>query len=233
SLNSTSTFYDFTEAIDKRYQKEIKYCQLMDFKIKYIPIGLLHMHILSQFFLSVDKIIDLQTETMNENFIEDIVDEPQIILKAILDNMNILNIIETYICTCIESITKGIIYDILMKLNNTLDDLLVFIALESFTKINTILLTFGIIFSIAKTAINIALETECNTELIKLLKDFILNKKRNCDEDSIELEDNKDIENNNQISDIEISERNHVIYEITNQTNIQEDEDNYIILRSQ
>jgi hypothetical protein len=35
---------------------------------------------------------------------------------------------------------------------------------------------FGVAFSIMKTAINIALETESNSELVKLLKDFISTK---------------------------------------------------------
>src|SRR5829696_4298580 len=71
-------------------------------------------------------------ETINDNFIEDIVDEPQTTLKAILEGVNISNIIEvwririigglsrkynlvvlfadgTHICTCMETITKGII----------------------------------------------------------------------------------------------------------------------------
>lgn len=55
SLNSASTLCDVAEAIDKRHQEEIKYCQLMDLKMKYTPIGL--PHISSQFFSSVDKII--------------------------------------------------------------------------------------------------------------------------------------------------------------------------------
>ncbi|RIA81981.1 hypothetical protein C1645_836088 [Glomus cerebriforme] len=71
---------------------------------------------------------------------------------------------------------------------------------------------FGIAFSTAKTAINIALETGSDTELVKLLKDFILNKKRNCDGDSIELEDNGDIENNNQI----VSLQQNLINQTTN-----------------
>ena len=135
----------------------------------------------------------------------------------------------THICTCMESITKGIICrhfwrvmlysrfhisiipirwykdDILMKLDATLDDLPVLTALESSTEANTTPLTvdftlqnlrqlqgsyhkenaqriipqrnhFGVAFSTAKTAINIALETGSDTELVKLLKDFILNK---------------------------------------------------------
>ncbi|EXX56203.1 hypothetical protein RirG_218360 [Rhizophagus irregularis DAOM 197198w] len=47
---------------------------------------------------------------------------------------------------------------------------------------------FGVAFSTAKTAINIALETGSDTELVKLLKDFILNKQRSCNGDGIESE---------------------------------------------
>src|SRR5581483_10423068 len=61
--------------------------------------------------------------------------------------------------------------------------------------------SFGVAFSTAKTAINIALETESNNELVKLLKNFILNKQRNRDSDGVELENNVYVfvESNNQI----------------------------------
>ena len=75
---------------------------------------------------------DLQTETVNDNFIEDVIDEPQITLNAILDGMDTSNIVEVWrirrigglsckdnlvvlfadgihICTCMKTITKGII----------------------------------------------------------------------------------------------------------------------------
>jgi hypothetical protein len=55
SLNSTSTLCDVQEAIDKRHKEEIKYCQLVDLKAKYMTIGLLHIS--SQFFSSVDAVI--------------------------------------------------------------------------------------------------------------------------------------------------------------------------------
>ncbi|RIA91753.1 hypothetical protein C1645_821587 [Glomus cerebriforme] len=42
---------------------------------------------------------------------------------------------------------------------------------------------FGIAFSTAKTAINIALETGSDNKLVKLLKDFISIKQRNHDND--------------------------------------------------
>jgi hypothetical protein len=181
--------------------------------------------------------------------------------------------------------------DILMKLDATLDDSPVLTALESSTEANTTPLTvdftlqslrqlqgschkenaqriipqrnrFGVAFSTAKTAINIALETGSDTELVKLLKDFILNKQRNRDGDGIESEDNIDMGNNNQVvslqqnlinqttnphvtkirgapckkrikSAIEISGKNHATREITSQTNVQECDDGGVMLRSQ
>ena len=163
----------------------------------------------------------------------------------------------THICTCMESITKGIICqhfwrvmlysssarfhisiipirwykdEILMKLDDILNDLPVLTALESFTETGTTSWTidftlqslrqlqgschkenaqkiipqrnrFGVAFSTAKTAINIALETESDNELVKLLKNFILNKQRSCDGDGVELENNVYVvvESNDQI----------------------------------
>ena len=55
SLNSASTLCDIADTIDKRHQEEIKYCQLIDLKAKFVPIGLPHLS--SQFFSSVDTII--------------------------------------------------------------------------------------------------------------------------------------------------------------------------------
>ena len=52
SLHSASTLCDVAEAIDKRHQEEIRYCQLTDIKAKYTTVGL--PHISSQFFSNVD-----------------------------------------------------------------------------------------------------------------------------------------------------------------------------------
>lgn len=52
---------------------------------------------------------------------------------------------------------------------------------------------FGIAFSTAKTAINIALETRSDNELVKLLKDFILTKQRG--RNGSNSENNVDMEN--------------------------------------
>jgi hypothetical protein len=224
------------------------------------------------------------------------VDEPQITLKALLDGMDILSIIEvwkirriggishkenlvvlfadgTHICTCMETITKGIICrhfwrvmlyssaakfhisiipirwyndDILMKLDNVLENSPVLTAIKPSTEAITTPLTvdftlqilrdfqgschmedaqriipqrnrFGVAFSTAKTAINIALETGSDNELVKLLKDFILIKQRNRDSDDVESEDVVDMEsiesnNNNNV----ISLQQHLIDQTTN-----------------
>ncbi|CAB4423154.1 unnamed protein product [Rhizophagus irregularis] len=317
SLNSASTLCDIAETIDKRHQEEFKYCQLTDIKAKYTPIGLPHLS--SQFFSSVDAIINLQAETIDDNFIEEVVDEPQITLKAILDGIDTSNIIEvwriiriegisskenlvalfsdgTHICTCMESITKGIICrhfwrvmlysstarfhisiipirwykdEILMKLDDILDNSPVLTALESSTEVNTTSRTvdftlqslrqlqgschkenaqriipqrnrFGVAFSTAKTAINIALETGSDTELVKLLKDFILNNQ------IVSLQENLINQTTNPYitkirgapskkrikSAIEISGRS-AIHDITSQTNIQQSNDGDIMSRSQ
>ena len=55
SLNSTSTLCDVGEAIDKRHEEEMQYCQLKNVKAQYTTIGL--PHISSQFFSNIDKII--------------------------------------------------------------------------------------------------------------------------------------------------------------------------------
>uniref|UniRef100_U9UGH7 MULE transposase domain-containing protein n=1 Tax=Rhizophagus irregularis (strain DAOM 181602 / DAOM 197198 / MUCL 43194) TaxID=747089 RepID=U9UGH7_RHIID len=43
SLNSTSTLCEVEEAINKRYEEEIRYCQLTDLKAKYTTVGLPHL----------------------------------------------------------------------------------------------------------------------------------------------------------------------------------------------
>ncbi|EXX52290.1 hypothetical protein RirG_254280 [Rhizophagus irregularis DAOM 197198w] len=322
SLNSASTLCDIAETIDKRHQEEFKYCQLTDIKVKYTPIGLPHLSFqffsnvdaiivkfLSPFILSLQRyqisqsftyegqltsylFENLQAETIDDNFIEEVVDKPQITLKAILDGIDTSNIIEvwriiriggisskenlaalfsdgTHICTCIESITKGIIChhfwrvmlysstarfhisiipirwykdEILMKLDDILDNSPVLTALESSTEVNTTSRTvdftlqslrqlqgschkenaqriipqrnrFGVAFSTAKTAINIALETGSDTELVKLLKDFILNKQRSRDGDGIESKIiNVVVESNSQI----VSLQENLINQTTN-----------------
>jgi len=155
----------------------------------------------------------------------------------------------THICTCMETITKGIIChhfwrvmlysnaarfhisiipirwykdEILMKLDDALENSPILTAIESSSEAATTLTSvdftlqglkylqgsfykenvqqvipkrnrFGVAFSTAKTAINIALETGSDSELVKLLKDFILTKQRS--RNGVHLEDNVDTEN--------------------------------------
>uniref|UniRef100_U9UXR0 Uncharacterized protein n=1 Tax=Rhizophagus irregularis (strain DAOM 181602 / DAOM 197198 / MUCL 43194) TaxID=747089 RepID=U9UXR0_RHIID len=224
-------------------------------------------------FQNIANALNLQAETIDDNFIEEVVDEPQITLKAILDGIDTSNIIEVWRIIRIggisKSITKGIICHhfwrvmlysstarfhisiipirwykdkILMKLDDILDNSPVLTALESSTEVNTTSRTvdftlqslrqlqgsyhkenaqriipqrnrFGVAFSTAKTAINIALETGSDTELVKLLKDFILNKQRSRDGDGIESEIiNVVVESNSQI----VSLQENLINQTTN-----------------
>ncbi|EXX67011.1 hypothetical protein RirG_118290 [Rhizophagus irregularis DAOM 197198w] len=125
SLNSINTLCEVEEAINKRHEEEIRYCQLTDLKAKYTTVGLSHLS--SQFFSDVDTVIvefltplilSLQrfqilqsftyegqliscsfdnspSDTPDDNFVEDIVDEPQVMLKSILNDMDTSNIVET------------------------------------------------------------------------------------------------------------------------------------------
>ncbi|PKB97849.1 hypothetical protein RhiirA5_432404 [Rhizophagus irregularis] len=43
SLNRTSTLCEMEEAINKRHEEEIRYCQLTDLKAKYTTVGLSHL----------------------------------------------------------------------------------------------------------------------------------------------------------------------------------------------
>ncbi|UZO11565.1 uncharacterized protein OCT59_003128 [Rhizophagus irregularis] len=62
---------------------------------------------------------------------------------------------------------------------------------------------FGIVFLTAKTAINIALETKSDNELVKLLKNFILAKQRSWNggdsENNVNIENSEHNENDNVI----------------------------------
>ncbi|CAB5184916.1 unnamed protein product [Rhizophagus irregularis] len=227
-------------------------------KAKYTPIGLPHLSsqffssvdaiivkFLSPFILSLQRyqisqsftyekqltsylFENLQAETIDDNFIEEVVDEPQITLKAILDGIDTSNIIE--------------VWRIIRIGDDILDNSPVLTALESSTEVNTTSRTvdftlqslrqlqgschkenaqriipqrnrFGVAFSTAKTAINIALETGSDTELVKLLKDFILNKQRSRDGDGIESKIiNVVVESNSQI----VSLQENLINQTTN-----------------
>ncbi|CAI2188692.1 264_t:CDS:2, partial [Funneliformis geosporum] len=78
SLNDASTLCDIEAAINKKQEEEIRYYQLINIKGKYTTIGL--PHISSQFFQ------DINSDMIDNNFVEDVDDEPQIILKAVLDD---------------------------------------------------------------------------------------------------------------------------------------------------
>ncbi|KAF0522133.1 protein far1-related sequence 5-like [Gigaspora margarita] len=67
SLNNASSLCEVGETIDKRHEQEIGYCKLTDIK-------------------------NLCFNTINDNFIEDIVDELQATLKTILNDNDISNI---------------------------------------------------------------------------------------------------------------------------------------------
>ncbi|CAG8832163.1 651_t:CDS:2, partial [Gigaspora margarita] len=196
---------------------------------------------------------DLCFDTIDNDFVEDVVDEPQATLKAILsdndkssineiwrirriggisckENLVVLFNDGSHICTCMEVITKGIICrhfwrvmlyssaarfhisiipirwykdDILITLDQALKNSPSLMAIESSTdtaiEVNLNLRSlknfqgssnytsvqqvipkknrFGVAFSTAKTAINIALETKSDDELVQLLKNFISTKR--------------------------------------------------------
>ncbi|CAB5179432.1 unnamed protein product [Rhizophagus irregularis] len=72
SLNSTSTLCEIKETINKRHKEKIKYWQLI--------------------FCLFDNSL---SNTPDDNFKEDIVDKLQVMLKAILNDIDISNIVET------------------------------------------------------------------------------------------------------------------------------------------
>ncbi|CAG8662539.1 13577_t:CDS:10 [Gigaspora margarita] len=198
SLNSASTLCELEEAIDKRHEEENRYCKLTDLKSQHTTIGL--PHISSQFFLVVDNRFqisqsftyegqkehlipeDLYADTINSNFIEDITNEPQAILKAILSNTNTSNIVEMWKVRRI----GGLLHQVLENSPSL-------IAIESST--DTIVEVNLNLQSLrnfqAKTAINIALEIKNNDELVQLLKNFI-SAKRNpgANNNSNEIDEN-------------------------------------------
>jgi hypothetical protein len=184
------------------------------------------------------------------------------------ENLVVLFTDGTHICTCMETITKGIVCrhfwrvmlyssvarfhisiipirwykdDVLLKLDDTLENSPILTAIEASTETMTTTMNFtlqslrqfqgschkenaqqiipkrnrfGVAFSTAKTAINIALETGSDNELVKLLKDFILIKQKNRDGDGVESEDDVDMENNKNNNDV-VSLQQHLIDQTT------------------
>ncbi|PKC70315.1 hypothetical protein RhiirA1_454919 [Rhizophagus irregularis] len=70
-INNASILCDVEKTINKRHEEEVRYCKLTDIK------NLLY------------------SDTIEDNFIKDVVDKLQITLKALLDGMNMLKIVET------------------------------------------------------------------------------------------------------------------------------------------
>ncbi|KAF0560709.1 protein far1-related sequence 5-like [Gigaspora margarita] len=125
SLNNASTLCDIEKAIKKRLEDESQHNKLVDLKAHYAISGL--PYISSQFFTSIDAIL--------VQFLTPLVlswQRFQTTLKSLLNGVEISNVIElwrircigglsyrenlvillsngTHLCTCIETITKGII----------------------------------------------------------------------------------------------------------------------------
>ncbi|PKY44770.1 hypothetical protein RhiirA4_459168 [Rhizophagus irregularis] len=171
---------------------------------------------ISQLFTYEEQLISYSfdnspSDTPNNNFIEDMVDELQVMLKAILNDMDTSYIKYSKFHISIIPI-KWYKDDILMKLSSSiLENSPVFTAVESSdiaylighfqgSYNNEIIQQiipkrnkFGVAFSTAKTAINIALETGCDNELVKLLRDFISTKQRS--RNVVDLKNNMEVEN--------------------------------------
>ncbi|CAB5391930.1 unnamed protein product [Rhizophagus irregularis] len=101
AVNSTSSLCDVEKAINKRHDDESQYCKLVDLKAQQTTVGL--PHLASQFFFNIDAILNhfltplvLESDTVDNYFIEDVVDEPQIILQSFLNGIDSINIIETW-----------------------------------------------------------------------------------------------------------------------------------------
>ncbi|CAB4395342.1 unnamed protein product [Rhizophagus irregularis] len=272
ALNSASSLCDIEKVIDKRHEAEFQYCKLANLKAYQTTVGLPHLS--SQFFSNIDAVLNqfltplvlswqsfkslnhlltknlVDAETANDNFIEDIIDEPQITLASLLNGIETSNIIEmwrirrieglsrkdnlvillddgTHLCTCLETITKGIICrhfwrvmlyshlakfhisiipirwykdNILSNLDINLKNSLTLTAIETSTDITSfqITCTFQSLHHIqgsdrTKTAINVALETNSDHELITLLKDFIESKRKKNIGDDDDIKENHDI----------------------------------------
>ncbi|RGB22981.1 hypothetical protein C1646_775189 [Rhizophagus diaphanus] len=184
-LNSASSLCDIEKVIDKRHEAEFQYCKLANLKAYQTTVGLPHLS--SQFFFNIDAILNQflmplvlswQKFQISQSFTYEghlvsslnevsnvllrlnIIDEPQITLASLL---NVILLDDgTHLCTCLEIIMK---------------------AIETSTNITSfqITCTFQSLHHIQgsdlKTAINVALKTNSNHELITLLKDFIESKR--------------------------------------------------------
>ncbi|KAF0424029.1 protein far1-related sequence 5-like [Gigaspora margarita] len=167
-------------------------------------------------------------DTVNDAFIEDVDDEPQTTLKSLLNGVEFSNIIElwrirhmgelshyenivallsdrTHLCTLHFSIipTRWYKDSIVDQLDVNLKNSPVLVAIKPYIET---LNQFGVAFSIFKTAINIALETNSNKELIQDLSYNINNSYDNTNEKTNESEEVVLLQQQfiNQITDLKV-----------------------------
>ncbi|CAG8821602.1 45278_t:CDS:2, partial [Gigaspora margarita] len=175
---------------------------------------------------------NLHIDTINDNFIEDVVDKLQATLKTMLSSNDISNINEIWRIHRIEGLSSK--DNIVVLFNNAIES-----SINTTNKINLALQTsrnfqntnyqvsiqqiapqrnrFGIAFSTAKTAINIALKTKSD--------DDISNNDNNSEEiESSEIQSKDGASSKKRIrSAIEMSKEKTTAQEITSQvSNIQE-----------
>ncbi|KAF0534776.1 protein far1-related sequence 5-like [Gigaspora margarita] len=171
-------------------EDELQYNKLVDLKASNTLIGL--PYLFSQFFTNIDAILVqfltflilswqqfqisqsltykgclvsfsvkiLEIDTVNDAFIEDVNNEPQITLKSLLNGVEVSSKLEHHDVICYATSLRN---------------------------------RFGIAFSVSKTAINIALETNSDEELIRMLKNFIIVKRLTC-KDSTRSDSNNSYE---------------------------------------
>ncbi|CAB4399250.1 unnamed protein product [Rhizophagus irregularis] len=223
-INSASSLCDIEKVIDKRYEAEFQYCKLANLKAYQTTVGLPHLS--SQFFSNIDAVLNqfltplvlswqifkslnhlltknlVDAETANDNFIKDIIDEPQITLASLLNGIETSNIIEmwrircigglsrknnlvillddgTHLCTCLETITKAI------ETSTDITSFQITCIFQSLHHIQGLDRSevvhqnthqrnkFRIAFSTVNTAINVALETNSDDDDIKENHDII------------------------------------------------------------
>ncbi|CAG8682875.1 16348_t:CDS:2, partial [Funneliformis caledonium] len=149
---------------------------------------------------------DKDADMIDNNFVEDVDDESQITLKAMLDGIDVTKIIETWKIYRIRGVfRKSNLFDnvlenspVLTAISNnsttlyevdfTLESLKHIQGSDQKENIQQVIPQrnrFRVVFSTAKMAINIVLETKSDNELVQMLKSFILSKTNN-NEDSLE-----------------------------------------------
>ncbi|CAB5207341.1 unnamed protein product [Rhizophagus irregularis] len=232
TLNSASNLCKIENTIDKRHEDEFQYCKLANLKAyqitqkfqisqSFIYEGYLITLIssLNEIIIILLKLINLDIKTASDNFIEDIIDELQITIKSLLSGIEISNIIEIWKirCIAIETTTDT---STLSQITSCTFQSLHYIQRSDNNEIicqNTNQRNrFGIAFSIAKTAVNIALETNSDRELIQLLKDFIeAKRKKNVDNNDNVNHDIVEINGSNQENDNIVLLQKNLIEQIT------------------